>query len=153
MIQALQITPEILTSNTDNINFETVDLRSRTANCCGWLQYMPGGSDFTIIGGGLFEVSFNANVSSETAGLVSLALKTATGTDLEGTEMVAEVTTPSNYINVSFTKLLRVCPRVNTVVAVGSLPSTITGTTTLTNTETQIPVVKDANIIIRKISN
>lgn len=152
MIQAIQISPEILTSNIDNINFDTVDLRSRTANCCGWLQYMPGGSDFTIIGGGLFEVSFNANVSSETAGLVSLALKTATGTDVEGTEMVAEVTTPGNYINISFSKLLKICPRVNTTVAIGSLPSTITGTTTLTNTETQIPVVKDANLIIRKVA-
>jgi len=152
MIQAIQVTPEILTSNIDNVNFDTVDLRSRTANCCGWLQYMPGGSDFTIIGGGLFEVSFNANVSSETAGLVSLALKTATGTDVEGTEMVAEVTTPGNYINVSFSKLLKICPRVNTTAAIGSLPSTITGTTTLTNTETQIPVVKDANLIIRKVA-
>ena len=153
MIQALQITPEILTSNTDNINFSTVDVRGRSANCCGWLQYTPGGSDFTLIGGGLFEVSFNANVTSDTAGLVSLALKSATGTDVEGTEVVAEVTTPGNYINVSFNKIIRVCPRVNTVVAVGSLPWTVTGTTTLVNTATQIPVVKDANIIIRKISN
>ena len=48
--------------------------------------------------------------------------------------------------------VLRICPRVNTTVAVGSLPSTITGTTTLTNTVTQIPVVKDANLIIRKIA-
>lgn len=151
MIQALQITPEILTSNTDNINFDTIDLRSRTANCCGWLQYMPGGSDFTIIGGGTYKVSFNANVSSETAGLVSLALKSATGTDVEGTEMVAEVTTPGNYINVSFTKLLRICPRVNTTIAIGSLPATQTGTTTITNTATEIPVVKDANLIIEKI--
>ena len=60
MIQALQITPEILTSNTDNINFDTIDLRTNSANCCGWLQYMNGGSDFTIIGGGTFELSFNA---------------------------------------------------------------------------------------------
>lgn len=152
MIQALQITPEILTSNIDNINFDTVDVRGRNANCCGWLQYMPGSSDFTILGGGVFEITFNANVTSDTAGLVSLALKTATGTDTEGTEMVAEVTTPGNYINVSFTKLLRICPRINTTIAVGSLPSTITGTTTLTNTETQIPVVKDANFIIHKIA-
>ena len=152
MIEALQITPEILTSNNDNINFDTVDLRSRTANCCGWLQYMPGGSDFTIIGGGTFEITFNANVTSDTAGLVALALKTGTGTDVEGTEMDAEVTTAGNYINVSFTKLLKLCPRVNTVIAVGSLPATLTGTTTLTSTETQIPVVKDANFIIRKIA-
>lgn len=152
MIQALQITPEILTSNIDNINFDTVDLRSRTANCCGWLQYMPGGSDFTIIGGGLFEVTFNANVTSDTAGIVALALKTGTGTDVEGTEMDAEITTAGNYVNVSFTKLLKICPRVNTTIAVGSLPSTITGTTTLTSTDTQIPVIKDANFIIRKVA-
>ena len=152
MIQALQITPEILTSNTDNINFDTVDLRSRSANCCGWLQYMPGGSDFTIIGGGTYKVSFNANVTSDTAGLVVLALKTATGTDVEGTEMDAEITTAGNYVNVSFTKLLRICPRVNTVVAVGSLPATITGTTTPVNTVTEIPVIKDANLIIEKIA-
>lgn len=152
MIQTLQITPEILTSNTDNINFDTVDLRSRTANCCGWLQYMPGGSDFTIIGGGTFKVSFNANVTSDTAGIVALALKSATGTDVEGTEMDAEITTAGNYINVSFTKLLRICPRVNTTIAVGSLPATQTGTTTLVNTETQIPTIKDANFIIEKIA-
>ena len=152
MIQALQITPEILTSNTDNINFDTVDLRSRTANCCGWLQYMPGGSDFTIIGGGTFKVSFNANVTSDTAGIVALALKSATGTDVEGTEMDAEITTAGNYTNVSFTKLLRICPRVNTTIAVGSLPATQTGTTTLVNTETQIPTIKDANFIIEKIA-
>ena len=152
MIQALQVTPELLTSNIDNINFDTVDVRGRSANCCGWLQYMPGGSDFTILGGGTFEITFNANVTSDTAGIVALALKTATGTDIEGTEMVAEVTTPGNYVNISFTKLIRICPRINTVVAVGSLPNTITGTTTLTNTETQIPVVKDANFIIRKVA-
>lgn len=152
MIQALQITPEILTSNIDNINFDTIDLRSRTANCCGWLQYMSGGSDFTIIGGGLFEITFNANVTSDTAGIVALALKTGTGTDVEGTEMDAEITTAGNYVNVSFTKLLRICPRVNTTIAVGSLPSTITGTTTLTNAETEIPVIKDANFIIRKVA-
>jgi len=152
MIQALQITPEILVSNTDNINFDTIDLRSRSANCCGWLQYMNGGSDFTIIGGGTFKVSFNANVTSETSGLVALALKSATGTDVEGTEMVAEVTTLGNYINISFTKLLKICPRVNTTIAIGSLPATITGTTTLTNTDTEIPVIKDANLIIEKIA-
>ena len=152
MIQALQITPEVLTSNTDNINFDTVDLRSRSANCCGWLQYMNGGSDFTIIGGGTYKVSFNANVTSDTAGIVTLALKSATGTDVEGTEMDAEITTAGNYVNVSFTKILRICPRVNTTIAVGSLPATITGTTTPVNTVTQIPVVKDVNLIIEKIA-
>ena len=149
MIQAIQITPEILTSNTDNINFDTVDLRTNSANCCGWLQYMPGGSDFTIIGGGTFEVSFNANVTSDTAGVVALALKSATGTDVEGTEMDAVITTAGDYTNISFSKILRVCPRVNTTIAVGSLPA-IGGVTPAVATE--IPTIKDANIIIRKLS-
>lgn len=149
MIQAIQILPEILTSNIDNINFDTIDIRGRTANCCGWLQYMPGGSDFTIIGGGTFEVDFNANITSDTAGVVALALKTGTGTDVEGTEVDAVITTAGEYTNVSFTKLLKICPRVNTVVAVGSLPA-IGGVTPAVATE--IPTIKDANIIIKKIA-
>lgn len=149
MIQALQITPEVLTSNTDNINFDTVDVRGRNANCCGWLQYTPGGSDFTIIGGGLFEVTFNANVTSATTGQVALALKSATGTDVEGTEVDTQVTTANTYRNVAFTKLIRVCPRVNTTIAVGSL-SAIGGVTPAVTT--QVPTVKDANLIIRKIA-
>ncbi len=149
MIEALQITPETLTSNTDNINFDTVDLRGRTANCCGWLQYMPGGSEFTIIGGGVFKVTFNANVTSETAGQVAIALKTGTGTDVEGTESDAVIATADEYTNVSFTKLLRICPRVNTTIAVGSLPA-IGGVTPAV--ETEIPTVKDAQIIIEKIA-
>lgn len=152
MIQALQITPEVLTSNTDNINFDTVDLRSRSANCCGWLQYMTGGSDFTIIGGGTFRISFNANVTSDTVGQVALALKTSTGSDIEGTQMDADITTAGVYTNVSFNKIIRVCPRVNTVVSIGSLPATITGTTTPTTVVTQIPAIKDANLIIEKIA-
>lgn len=148
MIQALQITPEVLTSNTDNINFDTVDVRSRSANCCGWLQYTPGGSDFTIIGGGTFKISFNVNVTSAVAGNVAIALKSATGTDVEGTEMDAVIATAGDYTNISFNKIIRVCPRVNTVVAMGSLP-TIGGIPTET---TEVPTIKDANIIIEKIA-
>jgi hypothetical protein len=149
MIQTLQITPEILTSNTDNINFDIIDLRSRTANCCGWLQYNTGGSEFTLIGGGTFRINFNANVTSATAGQVALALKTGTGTDVEGTEVDVDVTTPDVYTNVSFTKIIRVCPRVNTTIAVGSLPA-IGGVTPAV--VTQIPTIKDANFIIEKIA-
>ena len=148
MIQAIQILPEVLTSTTDNINFNTIDVRSRSANCSGWLQYMPGGSEFVLIGGGTFRVSFNANVTSETAGQIALALKTGTGTDVEGTEVDAVVVTAGEYTNVSFSKIIRVCPRVNTTVAVGSLAA-LGGVTPVV--ETEIPTVKDAQIIIEKI--
>ena len=152
MIQTLQILPQVLTSNTDNLNFSTTDVRTRSATCCGWLQHMNGGSDFTLIGGGRFKISFNANVTSETAGTLAIALKSATGTDVEGTEMDVTVATAGDYYNISFTKILEVCPRVNTTIAIGSLPSTITGTTTPTSVETQIPAFKDANIIIERLN-
>lgn len=148
MIQALEILPEILTSNTDDINFSTVDLQTNSASCCGWLQYTPGSSNFTIIGGGLFEVTFNANVTSATTGQVALALKT-NGSDIEGTEVDTQITTANSYRNVAFTKLIRVCPRVNTTISVGSLPA-IGGVTPAV--VTQIPTVKDANFTIRKIA-
>ena len=147
MIQAIQILPEVLTSNTDNINFSTVDIRGRNANCCGWLQYTPGGSDFTILGGGLFEISFNANVTSP-VGQGAIALKSSTGSDIEGTEMDFDTATEGVYTNISFTKLIRICPRINTTIAIGSLPS-IGGIEPVT---TQIPTIKDANIIIRKVA-
>lgn len=149
MIQALQIQPETLTSTTDNLNFSTIDLRSRSANCCGWLQYMNGGSEFTIIGGGTYKISFNANITSATAGNVALALKSGTGTDVEGTEMDVVVDTANDYSNVSFTKLIRLCPRVNTTIAIGSLAA-IGGITPVE--ETEIPIIKDANLIIEKIA-
>lgn len=148
MIQTLVINPEILTSNTDDINFSTVDVRTNSASCCGWLQYTPGSSNFTIIGGGLFEVSFHANVTSATTGQIALALKT-NGSDIEGTEIDRQVTTANTYQNVAFTKLIRVCPRVNTTISVGSL-STIGGVTPAVTT--QVPTIKDGNLTIRKIS-
>ena len=153
VIQAVQ-EPEItLTSNTASLPFSIVDLRTRSAiNCVGWMNHNEGSALFSILDGGVYEVTFNANVTSATDGLVALALKTSTGTDVEGTEMDLEVITPGNYINVSFTKLIRLCPRVNTTIAIGSLPATITGTTTPVSTTTEIPVIKDANLIIRKIA-
>lgn len=149
MIQTLEILPQVLTSNTDNINFTTTDVRTRTATCCGWLQYMNGGSDFTIIGGGRFKISFNANVTSDTAGALALALKSSLGSDVEGTEMDVTVATAGDYYNISFTKILEVCPRVNTTIAIGSIPA-IGGVTPAIVTE--IPTIKDGNLIIEKLN-
>ena len=93
MIQTIQILPQVLASNTDNLNFSTTDVRTRSATCCGWLQFMNGGSDFTLIGGGRFKVSFNANVTGATVGDIAMALKSSLGSDVEGTEMDVSVVT------------------------------------------------------------
>ena len=148
MIQALQIQPQILTSNTDDINFTTIDVRTRSASCQGWLQYNNGSNNFTIIGGGIYKISFNANVTSATTGQVAIALKSA-GNDIEGTEVDTQITTANTYRNIAFTKILSLCPRTNTTISVGSL-GTIGGVTPAV--ATQIPTIKDANFIIERIA-
>ena len=63
--------------------------------------------------------------------------------------MDAEITTPGVYSNISFTKLIRLCPRVNTTITIGSLPAIGSVTPVVA---TQIPTIKDANLIIEKIA-
>lgn len=148
MIQALQILPQILTSNTDDINFTTIDLRTGSASCNGWLQYNNGSNNFTIIGGGVFEIDFNANVTSAETGQVALAIK-SNGNDIEGTEVDSNVATANVYQNVSFTKVIRTCPRTNTTFSIGSL-ATVGGVTPAV--DTVAPTIKDANLVIRRIA-
>jgi len=75
VIQAIQ-EPEItLTSNTASVPFALVDLRTRSAiNCNGWMNHNEGSALFSILEGGIYEVTFNANITSATAGNVALAL-------------------------------------------------------------------------------
>ena len=75
MIQSVQELPITLTSNSATVIFSADDIRTRSANCCnGWLQHQQGSPLYQILDGGYYEVSFNANVSSATAGIVALGL-------------------------------------------------------------------------------
>jgi hypothetical protein len=76
-------------------------------------------------------------------------LKSSLGSDVEGTEMDVVVATAGDYSNISFNKIIEVCPRVNTTIAVGSIPA-IGGVTPAVATE--IPTIKDGNLIIEKLS-
>ena len=86
-----------------------------------------------------------ANVTSATAGNVALGIF-ADGTQVAGTEMDTPVTV-GVYTNVSSTKYIRVCGRGNVSITVRSIPSIIYDGTT---TATQIPIVKNANISIKR---
>lgn len=75
MIESVQELPITLTSNAATITFSADDVRTRSANCCnGWLQHQQGSPLYQLLEGGYYEVSFNANVSSATAGIVALGL-------------------------------------------------------------------------------
>ena len=146
MIESVQEQELILTSNEAPITFSDTDLRTASANCFnGWLNHNEGSATFNIVAGGIYEIQFNTNVTSASAGNVGLAIF-ADGTQLAGSEMDTPVTV-GVYTNVSTSKYIRVCGRGSVSITVRSVPTiTYDGTTT----DTQIPIIKNANIIIKR---
>lgn len=152
MIQSILETITTLISNLASIIFPTDDVRTRSANCCGWLQHAEGSPMYKILEGGLYEVSFNANVTSATVGTVALGLY-QDGVLVPGTTVIAEVATAGDYYNVSFNKLLKICCRGDATLTVASVPNVLTGAELPgTPIETEIPVIQNANFSIIKKS-
>lgn len=152
MIESVLELITALSSNSAPVAFTNDDLRTRSANCnCGgWLQHAEGSPIYKLLDGGLYEVSFNANVTSATAGTVALGLY-QDGVLVPGTTVIAEVATAGDYYNVSFDKLLKICCRGDATLTVASVPNVVTGAALPgTATVTQIPVLQNANFSIIK---
>ena len=150
MIQSVQEAITTLSSNSANVLFSNDDIRTRSASCAGWLQHNEGSPIYKILEGGLYKVSFNANVTSSVAGTIALGLF-QDGILIPGTTMLAQITTTGDYVNISFDKLIKVCCRGNATLTIASIPSVLTGATTPgTTTVTEVPVVQNANFIIAK---
>lgn len=150
MIQSILNPITALTSNSASISFASNDVQTRSATCCGWLQHNDGSPLYKILNGGIYEVSFNADVTSATAGTVALGLY-EDGVLVPGTEVLATITTAGDYVNVSFDKLIKLCCNGDATLSVASIPSVLTGATTPgTATTTQIPVIQNANFSIIK---
>lgn len=150
MIQSVLEPITVLTSNSSPIPFTDDDVRTRRANCCGWLQHNEGSPIYKILEGGLYEVSFNANVTSATAGTVALGLF-QDGILIPGTTVIAEVATAGDYYNVSFDKLIKICCRGDASLTVASVPNVLTGATLPgTPVVTEIPVIQNVNFSITK---
>lgn len=152
MIQSVQEQPLILATNTSDITFSNDELRTRSATCSGWLNHTEGTSQYTILGNGncnsanVYRITFNANVTGETAGAIEIGLK-ENGTAVVGAS-VNEQVTPDEYTNISFTKTIRLCPRENVTITIGSVPAVSEVTPAV---ETVAPTVKNANLIIEKV--
>lgn len=152
MIESVLELITALSSNSAPVAFTNDDLRTRSANCnCGgWLQHAEGSPIYKLLDGGLYEVSFNANVTSATAGTVALGLY-QDGVLVPGTTVIAEVATVGDYYNVSFDKLLKICCRGDATLTIASVPNVVTGATIPgTATVTEIPVLQNANFSIIK---
>lgn len=152
-LQAVQEAEVTLTSNTAPVPFADVDLRTRSAmNCCGFINHNEGSALFSILEGGVYEVTFNANITSATAGQVALALL-ADGVQVSGTEMDAVIAAAGDFENISFDKKIRVCCKGTVNLAITSLPTVVyNGGATPVITDTQIPIVKNAEINITRLS-
>ena len=150
MIQSVNEPIQILTSNSSTLSFINDDVRSRNANCCGFLQHDEGSPLYKLLDGGIYKVAFNANVTSATAGTVALGLF-QDGILIPGTTVIAEVATAGDYYNVSFDKLIKICCRGDATLTIASVPNVLTGATLPgTPTVTEIPVVQNANLSIIK---
>lgn len=153
VIQAVNENEITLTSNTASLPFSIVDLRTRSAiNCQSWMNHNEGSALFSILEGGVYEITFNANVTSATAGDVGLALF-ADGVQVNGTEMDEVITTAGDWQNVGFDKKVRVCCKGTVNLAIRSVPTTTySGAGAPVVTDTQIPIIKNANINVERLS-
>lgn len=154
MIQSTNDAIQILPTNISDITFSNDELRTRSATCSGWLNHTEGTSQYTILGNGnccqpaVYEITFNANVTSAEAGAIEIALK-ENGTRVLGASANAVITTPDDYVNISFTKLIRLCPRENVTLTIGSIDAV---SNVIPAVETVAPTLKNSNLIIRKIA-
>lgn len=149
MIQSVQNAELTLANNTSPITFSDTDLRTQSANCFnGWLNHNEGTAQYTILAGGIYEISFDANITSATAGNVALALF-ADGVQINGTEMDAVIATAGDWANISMNKKIRVCTRGSVTLVIASIPTT---TYNGTSTDTEIPIIKNANISIERLA-
>lgn len=151
MIQSVQEQELVLTSNTAPITFADTDLRTASANCFnGWLNHNEGSAQFNIVAGGIYEIEFNANVTSATAGAIAFGIFTD-GVKLNGAEADTVIAAVGDYNNISIHKYIRVCGRGNVTISINSLPTvTYSGGATPVITDTEIPIVKNANISIKR---
>lgn len=154
MIQSFIEAPVALTSNTSAIAFTNDCIKTKGANCgCGgWLQHSEGSPIYKILEGGLYEVTFNANVTSATAGVVALGLY-IDGVLAPGTTVIETIATAGDYSNVAFVKKLKICCRGDATITVASVPSVLTGATLPgTATDTQIPIIQNVNFSLKRIA-
>ena len=154
MIESVQELPVILTNNTSSITFTADDIRTRSANCCnGWLSHTQGSPLYQLLAGGYYEISFNANVSSATPGIVASGLY-QDGVLVPGTTVSSTITTAGDVENLKFRKIKRVCCRGNATITVASVPS-VPNYTDLTGAgiDTQTPIIANANFIIKRVVN
>lgn len=145
MIQTIINEPLVLTSNTSPIVFDETSIRTRCAYCCngGWLDYEDGNPIFKVFGNnynGYYNANFSATISSATAGVVAIGLY-EDGVLIPDSVRAVTIDAADDFETISIQRSIRICPRGNTSITIGAVPSVPTPTDPTTPITTEIPII------------
>lgn len=135
--------PEQTVAANQNIIFNDTRVKSRRCGCSsGWLNHVKGSGLFTITNRTnlpmAVEVDFNGNVTAAVAGATALVIE-LNGEAIGGTEMDYTVVTANTYQNVGASTLIPVPAGSSLTVSIGNISAGEV-------------LVKDANVIIKKLA-
>lgn len=150
MIQSYINTILPLTSNTSSVTFQEDCIRTGSCQGNGWLCHNRGSANYDIVCGGLYEIDFNATVSSATAGVVAFGLFN-NGELIPGTLMGETLAAADDYANIGINNKIRVCCNGNANISVRAIPVVPTPTDPTTPIDTQIPIIASANFSITRL--
>lgn len=148
MIQSFINSIKTLASNSSSVVFDRDCIR--TNSCQGyksWLCHNEGSANYEIVECGQYKISFDATISSATAGVVAFALFN-NGEMIPGTLMAENISTAGNYANIGINKEIKVCCKGNANISVRAISAVPTATTPTTPITTQTPIIANANLII-----
>lgn len=142
MLNVIAKTEQTVTAN-QNVIFNDTRVKSRRCGCSsGWLNHVKGSGLFTITNRTnlpmAVEVEFNCNVTAAAAGATALVIE-LNGEAIGGTEMDYTVVTANTYQNVGASTLIPVPAGSSITVSIGNISA-------------GEALVKDANIIIKKLA-
>lgn len=148
MIQSFINTITPLISNDTSVVFQRDCIRTNSCQGCrSWLCHSEGSANYEIVEGGQYKISFNATVSSATAGVVAFALF-KNGEMIPGTLMAETLAAAGDYANIGITKEIKVCCKGNSNISVRAVPTVPTATDPTTPIDTQVPIIASANLVI-----
>ena len=150
MIQSFISNITALTSNSEGVQFATDCIRTRSCTGNGWLCHNQGSANYELTQGGIYEINFDATVSSATAGVVAFALFN-NGEQVTGTLMAETLAAAGDYANIGINKKIKVCCNGNSTISVRAVPAVPTATDPTTPIETQIPIIANANLSITRV--
>lgn len=139
MINSIATSIQTVTSGS-NVLFPTDRIRTKACQCpCkGWLAHDAGSGLFTLTKAGIYEVTFDADITSTTTGDASLVLE-QNGEAVGGTLSLYNVATAGVYGNVNGDTLIQVPCGASYTIALGN------------NSGLELSV-QNANIIIKKLA-